>query len=80
MQMHLVVVRHPAWQLFDSGLGVEPGAHADVVALEGADESLGHAVGLGAADRRRMWDQPNVAGKGAGSARGVVTCSPFSGR
>ncbi len=70
--MHLVVVRQPAWKLFDNGSGVGPGVHADVVALEGADERLGHAVRLRAADGRRPWDQPDVTGEGAGVASGVA--------
>lgn len=58
--------------MLDDGLGVGPGAHTDVVALEGSDERLGHAVGLRAADRRRERHQADVAGEGAGVAGGVA--------
>ena len=70
--MHRVVVCQPAWQLLDHGLRVGSGVDADVVALEGADERLGHAVGLRTADRRRERHQADVAGEGAGITRGVA--------
>lgn len=44
MWMHLVIAVEPDWQLRDDGLRIGPGVHADIVALEGADERLGHTV------------------------------------
>jgi hypothetical protein len=70
--MHVVVVGQPSAQLLDDGLGIWPGADADGVALERADEGFGHAVGLRAADGRRARHQADVAGEGAGVAGGVA--------
>ena len=74
--MYLVIVVEPDWQLRDNGLRIGAGVHADIVALERANERLGHAVGLRAADRGRARDQPDVAGKVAGVASGVAA-APF---
>ena len=72
VRMHLDVVGEPAWQLLDDGPGVRPGVHADIVALEGTDERLCHAVRLRAADRGRARDQLDVAGEGSGVARDIA--------
>lgn len=48
-----------------SGLGV----HANVVAFEGADERLCHAIGLGAADRGGAGYQADITGEGGYRAR-----------
>ena len=67
--MHLIMMGEPAWQLFDGGLKVRLGVHADIVAFERAAERFGHAVRLRAADRAGARDPPDVARKGAGVAR-----------
>jgi hypothetical protein len=59
--------------LRDDGLRIRRGVHADVVTLEGADERLGHAVGLRATDRGLAPNQPDVASKSPRVARGVAT-------
>ena len=76
--MHLVIVVEPGWQLRDDGLRIGLWVPADVVALEGADERLGHAVGLRAADRGGLRDQPDASGERAGVAGGVAAALSVS--
>jgi len=78
--MHLVILGEPAKQLVDDTLRIRPGAHADIIAFECADERLSHAVRLGTADWGRARDQSNAPGKGACVASGVaaaVVGEPF---
>ena len=70
--MHAIIVIHPDWQLFEDGACVRFWADADVIALEGTDERLGHAVGLRAFDRRSSGDQADVAGEAASVVCGVA--------
>lgn len=51
MGMDLVVVLDPSRDLPERGFGVRQGVQAQIVALEGLHEGLGHAVGLRAPDR-----------------------------
>ena len=80
--MHLVIVGEPAWQLLDHGRGIRPRVHSDVIALEGADERLRHAVRLWAADRGGARYQADVTCEGTSVVRGVadaVVGQPFVG-
>ena len=61
--MHLVIVGEPARQLVDDALRIRPGVHTDIIALEGANERLSHAIRLRTADWGRARDQPNASGK-----------------
>lgn len=56
----------PERQLRHDGFGIRGGVHRDVIALEGFDEGLGHAVRLRAAHRRRAWFHADVAEQGGG--------------
>ncbi len=62
----------PARQLVDNALRIWPRIHADIIALEGADERLRHAIRLRTADWGRARDQPNAPGEGACVASGVA--------
>lgn len=70
--MHLVKMGEPARQLADETLRIRPGIHTDIIAFEGADERLSHAVRLRAADWGRARDQPNAPGKRTCVASGVT--------
>ena len=82
MRVKIVVVLEPERQLRDDGFGIRGGVHRDVVALEGFDEGLGHAVRLRAAHGRRARLHAYVAEQGCGipgdEARTVVG-EPFDG-
>ena len=52
-----VVVLHPAVDEGEGGSGIRDRTDPDVVALEGFDESLGHAVAFRAFDRGEARDQ-----------------------
>lgn len=56
----------PERQLRHDGLGVRYGVHRDVIALEGFDEGVGHAVRLRAAHRRRAWLHADLTEQGCG--------------
>ncbi len=73
MWVDFVVVRQPGGQLLGDGLCVGCGADADIIALERADESLRHAVGLRAADRGGTRDEADVAGEAPGFTADVGT-------
>src|SRR4029077_6174934 len=52
MRVNGVVVLHPAIDECESAGGIGDGVHPNVIALEGLHKRLGHAVALGAFDRR----------------------------
>lgn len=70
--MHPIIVIDPDWQLFEHGAGVRFVADASVVALEGSNERLGHAVALRAFDGSGSRDQTDVAREAASIVRGVA--------
>lgn len=47
VRMHLVMMGEPVGQLIDNVLSIWPRVHAEIIALEGANERLRHAVRLG---------------------------------
>jgi hypothetical protein len=51
MWVNGVVVLHPSVDESEGGSGVWDQAYANVVALQGFDEGLGHTIALGAFDR-----------------------------
>lgn len=61
--MHLVIMGEPAGQLVDDTLRIWLGIHADIIALEGANERLRHAVRLRTADWGRTRNQSNARAK-----------------
>jgi hypothetical protein len=71
VRMPLVTMGEPAGQLVDDTLRIWPGVHADIIALEGANERLGHAIRLRTADWGRARDQSNAPGERPCVASGV---------
>jgi hypothetical protein len=53
--VHGVVILHPAIDQGESSIGIGYWADPDIVALDGFDEGLGHAVALGAFHWRETW-------------------------
>ena len=62
----------PAGQLVGNTLRIRPGVHTDIIALESANERLGHAIRLGTADWGSARNQPNASGERTRVARGVA--------
>ena len=62
----------PARQLVDDALRIWPGVHTDIIALEGANERLSHAIRLRTADRGRARYQPNAPCERTWVASGVA--------
>src|SRR5437762_10325517 len=52
MRVNGIVVLHPAIDQGEGGSSIGDRVHPDVIALEGLHERLGHAIALGAFDRR----------------------------
>src|SRR4029077_18251022 len=75
MRMHCVVVFDPRVDQGERFRGVCDWADTDVVALEGFDKGLGHAVALWAFDRgeaRRQIERQGSARSGAGKKTDVA--------
>lgn len=53
MRVKITAMLEPERQLRHHSFGIRGGVHRDVVAFEGFDEGLGHAVRLWASYRRR---------------------------
>src|SRR5258706_13980253 len=80
MRMHLVVVGEPDRQLLKNGEGVWRGVNVHVVALEGFDERLRHAVALRRAIGGTARLETDVLGKTAclpSNVAGPVVAQPF---
>lgn len=80
--MHLIIVVEPDRELLDHRLRVGLGADAGIIALEGSDESFGHAVALRAFDRCGSWDEADVSRETSSVLCGVaaaVVSQPFDG-
>ena len=80
--MDLVVVGEPGRKPAQDGLGVGNVADADVVAPEGADEGLGHAIALRALDRRGPGLETDAVGEAphvAGVVAAAVVAEPLDG-
>ena len=78
--MNRVVVLEPFRQLRDDSSGIRTRRDSDVITLEGPDEGFGHAVGLGALDRRRQGLEPDLPCEGPRLTRkttGAVVRQPF---
>jgi hypothetical protein len=67
--VNLVVVGDPRWQLVHHSLGVRAGTDADVIAFDGATESLGHSVALRTFDGCRSRFKTDVASERGCSER-----------
>ena len=68
MRVLVIVVRQPAWEVGQHGLGIWDWGNSDVIALDGSHERLGHAVGLRALDRRCPGLKPDVSRESLGNA------------
>lgn len=82
MRVDGIVVVEPAGQLVEDCSGVGLFGDADVVALHGAHERLGHAVGLRAFDGCCARPEVDLAGEAAGLLGGVAAAvirQPFDG-
>lgn len=80
--MVLIVVFEGASQVLHGGSSVRFWHEGDVVALDGLDEGLGHAIALRRTDRRGQGRQTQVAGELARLVRHVrraVVSEPFYG-
>ena len=78
--MVLVVVLEPSGDLIERGIGVGDRVDPDIVALEGLDEGLAHAVAFGAGGGREARDQVELGGEAACVDRGIrraVIGQPF---
>jgi len=72
----------PGGQLSDDGFSIRGWIDRDVVALEGFDERLGHAVRLRASHRCRARFHADLAEQGCrvpGDEAGAVVGEPFDG-
>ena len=72
MRVNVVIMGEPSRQLIDDGASVRPGADPGIIALQGPDEGLGHAVRLRAFDWRGAGHETDVAGEAACIVRGIA--------
>jgi hypothetical protein len=71
VRVHEIVIGEPGTQLRQYGCGIRRRIDRDVVALEGFDERLSHAIALRRGVRGSARDQADVGGKGARVASDV---------
>lgn len=78
--MKIIVMLEPERQLRHNGFGIRGGVHRDVIAPEGFDEGLGHAIRLQAAHRRRAWFHTDVAkAKEPGAVERIASLAVYDG-
>lgn len=80
MRVKAIVMVEPSGQRLHDGRGVGLRIDGDVIALERAHESLGHAIGLWTFDRRRQRQEADVFRKAACFHRrvtGSIVRQPF---
>jgi hypothetical protein len=75
--MVLVVVLEPSGELAERGDRIRQGVDANIVAFEGFDEALRHAVRLGALDRREAGNEIERGGE-VSRLLGRVVAAPGS--
>jgi hypothetical protein len=72
VRMHEIVISEPGTKLSQYGRSVGCGIEPDVIALEGFDERLGHAVTLGRSVRSSARNQADIGGEGTGITSDVA--------
>ena len=81
--MVLVVILEPSGELAERGERIWQGIDANIVAFEGFDEALRHAIRLGALDWREAGNEIERCGEVArrlGCVGAAIVCQPFERR